>query len=99
MSARESRALLGLTAEAHGPLLALVAAVAEAQATGRPVPCSTNPDAWHADDRATRTEAATACTWCPARRPCGVYARSNGERWGVWAGVDHTEPRPKKRKP
>ncbi|MGW4124738.1 WhiB family transcriptional regulator [Nocardia sp. NPDC004711] len=42
--------------------------------------------------RATRRKAVTAalrvCLACPVRRQCAADALANGERYGIWGGVD-----------
>lgn len=65
------------------------------------VPCVVDPEPFTSDDRAERVEAAESCQWCPALEECRTYADAQGEKWHVWAGVDHTPTstnRPKEKK-
>jgi len=65
-------------------------------AHGRPTPCQgTNRDHWTSEDPDERAAAAEGCQWCPdaARVACLDAATAGRERWGVWAGLDHANPR------
>ena len=47
------------------------------------------PDGERQAERQARGEKARAvCAGCPVRRRCYEQARANGERWGIWGGVD-----------
>ncbi len=54
-------------------------------------------DYWTSDQQAEREQAACWCAGCPVLDECHAAAAANGERFGVWAGVDRTM-RPKHRK-
>ncbi len=47
---------------------------------------------WTSDDRDERAWAASVCTGlaCPVLEECRAAAEEQGEKWGVWAGVDRT---------
>ena len=53
-------------------------------------------DAWYAGhsqpDR--RAYAVTVCGRCPVQENCGEFAIETDQRFGIWAGVDLTEPLP-----
>lgn len=38
-------------------------------------------------------EARKVCERCPVRMPCLEYALANGERWGLWGGLNERERR------
>jgi WhiB family transcriptional regulator, redox-sensing transcriptional regulator len=47
------------------------------------------PDGERQAERQARGEKARAvCAGCPVRRRCFEQAVANGERWGIWGGVD-----------
>ena len=47
------------------------------------------PDGERQAERQERGEKARAvCSGCPVRRRCYEQALANGERWGIWGGVD-----------
>ena len=64
-------------------------------ATGPPVACRADPEAWVGETAADRTEAASACACCHAADACSRFALANREANGVWAGTDYT-PRPRR---
>jgi hypothetical protein len=39
-------------------------------------------------DTRTEAQALTVCAGCPVRAPCYAQAVENGERWGIWGGVN-----------
>jgi hypothetical protein len=39
-------------------------------------------------DTTAEAKAAAICAGCPVRTPCYARAVQNGERWGIWAGVN-----------
>lgn len=41
-----------------------------------------------AERQAHGEKARAVCAGCPVRRRCYEQARANGERWGIWGGVD-----------
>lgn len=45
---------------------------------------------WLSEDAAERALAATWCAGCPVLAECRDAAAANGERFGVWGGVDRT---------
>lgn len=54
-------------------------------------PCqSTDADLWFADKQAQRALACQLCEQCPIQQACSDYATTSRQRWGVWAGTDHT---------
>lgn len=53
--------------------------------------------AWVSEDRDERSLAALACMPCPLLEVCGEAADSTKERFGVWAGVDRTQPAGKRK--
>ena len=38
-------------------------------------------------------EARAVCGACPVREPCGRYAASNSERFGIWGGLSKSDRR------
>ena len=47
------------------------------------------PEAERERDRQAReAKARSVCAGCPARAACYAAAVANGERWGIWGGVD-----------
>ena len=49
-------------------------------------------------ERTARVAAAVAiCHGCPVQAACYAAAEANGERWGIWGGVDFTRPRRQRR--
>lgn len=61
-----------------------------------PPPCRKNPDLHYPEGtgawRAKQAAAAKAvCATCPVRHPCLQYALNNGERFGIWGGLDEEE--------
>lgn len=65
--------------------------LAELTATTPGLPCrTTDPDLFHSNYARNRRRAAGLCGPCPIRLACQTYALQNGERWGVWGGVDFT---------
>lgn len=89
MSRLES-ALVGIRPEVIGAWLALHAALSHMEDDGRRPVCTTRPDDWYDPRLAVRVEAADACTWCPAKRPCLVFGEANVETYGVFGGRDFT---------
>ncbi|PRY06091.1 WhiB family transcriptional regulator [Kineococcus rhizosphaerae] len=51
-------------------------------------PCQADPELWFSERRADRVRASFRCRDCPLLAPCRAYARSAGERAGVWGGID-----------
>ena len=55
-----------------------------------------SPDGERRPDRPQRVAAAAAiCARCPVADKCLAEAKSRGEKWGVWGGVELEEPRPR----
>ncbi len=54
-------------------------------------------DRWTSDDATQRAWAAAVCVGlsCQLLEECGLAADEQGERFGVWAGVDRTVVTPK----
>jgi hypothetical protein len=59
------------------------------------VPCESAPTAWYPEDipdsdhrRAVTRLAKAMCQQCPIMEQCFTYAISNGERYGIWGGVE-----------
>lgn len=59
------------------------------------VECEKNPTAWFPEDipdpdqrRAVTRLAKAICQQCPLIEQCFTYAISNGERHGIWGGVE-----------
>ena len=49
-------------------------------------------------ERQARVAAAVAiCHDCPVQARCYAAAEANGERWGIWGGVDFSQPRKQRR--
>lgn len=90
--------LLGIPPEAAPAWVSLTCALDRlAEQGGRPV-CATRPDQWSADARASaRSDAAEACTYCPALHPCAAFADAADERHGVWGGIDRARRPAKER--
>ncbi|HOA57786.1 MAG TPA: WhiB family transcriptional regulator [Dermatophilaceae bacterium] len=76
----------------------LAFALARLLANGSRPPCADGSGAWTSDDRDERALAARLCRPCPILTECGAAADSTKERFGVWAGVDRTQPTSSKRK-
>ena len=56
------------------------------------------PDDERPADRETRVAQAVAvCHGCPVQAACYAAAVANGERWGIWGGVDFTQFRRQRR--
>jgi hypothetical protein len=53
---------------------------------------------WLSEDAHERKRAVRWCAGCPVLVPCREAAESQGERWGVWGGLDFTR-RPGKKQP
>jgi hypothetical protein len=52
-----------------------------------------------ADREAREAKAKGICAGCPVRAQCYAVALANGERWGIWGGVDvEALPRPARRR-
>lgn len=47
-------------------------------------------DYWLSEDPAERALAATWCGGCPVLTECRDAATANGEKFGVWGGIDQT---------
>ena len=94
---RPPAALLGIGPEAAPAWLSLCAALDRLTEAGRTPVCAAQPDQWSADaGAAARRDAAEACSYCPARRPCAAFADVADERFGVWGGTDRAlRPRPR----
>jgi WhiB family redox-sensing transcriptional regulator len=59
------------------------------------VACEKAPTAWFPEDipdpdqrRAVTRLAKAICNQCPLLEQCFTYAISNGERYGIWGGVE-----------
>ena len=76
----------------------LAFALGRVLANGSRPPCADGSGAWTSDDRDERALAARLCRPCPILTECGAAADSTKERFGVWAGVDRTQPTSSKRK-
>jgi len=76
----------------------LAFALARVLAIGSRPPCGDGSGAWVSDDRDERAMAARLCARCPLIVECAEAADSTKERFGVWAGVDRTQPASNKRK-
>ena len=76
----------------------LAFALARLLANGSRPPCADGSGAWTSDDHDERALAARLCRPCPILTECGAAADSTKERFGVWAGVDRTQPTSSKRK-
>ena len=50
-----------------------------------------------ADREARAVRAVAVCHGCPVQAACYAAAATNGERWGIWGGVDFTQPRKRRR--
>lgn len=74
----------------------LTAALRDLAADGGRPPCWRDPEQWFHDSRGERARAAEECATCPVLEPCDDAANETREKWGVWAGVDHT-PKPKRK--
>lgn len=55
--------------------------------------CSADPDSWFEPPTSAVVE---ACRRCDARAACIEFAVANDERFGIWAGVDFTDPHRRK---
>ena len=67
----------------------LTAALLTLAARGQSPPCTAD-DRWLSEDQDERATAARLCAGCPVLEPCRMAAAAQGERFGVWAGVDRT---------
>jgi hypothetical protein len=67
----------------------LILAVEAALDDGLSVPCHDRSE-WLSEDAEERAEAATACSWCPAKSRCAALAAAMRPEFGVWAGRDRT---------
>lgn len=77
-----------MTPSPHDRLaLALAGLLAEGE---RPPCCGSG--AWVSEDRDERAVAARLCARCSLIAECAAAADSTKERFGVWAGVDRTQP-------
>lgn len=47
------------------------------------------------EDPEERARAARRCAGCPVLELCGASADEQGEKYGVWAGIDRTTTRAK----
>ena len=65
---------------------------------GRWTPCA-GRDEWTSERRADREQAAKECGPCPIFYVCAATADDPDIRWGVWAGVDRGERKPRRTKP
>lgn len=52
-------------------------------------PCASKPDLWFAVNVNDRRAARHRCAPCPLLHLC--WEAGQGERWGVWGGIDRTE--------
>jgi hypothetical protein len=50
-------------------------------------------------DTRTQAQAAAICAGCPVRAPCYAQAMQNGERWGIWGGVNFAMTRARRAGP
>lgn len=72
-------------------------ALAALLAEGTRPPCCDGSGAWVSEDRDERAMAARACMPCALLSACREAADSTSERFGVWAGVDRTQPAGKRK--
>ena len=80
---------LGIQEAAIPTWLALALALDQLEAGGRLTPCRADPEPFFSVRRVDREEAAAACLLgCPVLQLCARFADLNGERWGVYGGVD-----------
>lgn len=70
------------------PPEALTAALGHLLEQGQRPPCAGGGDVWLSDDLDERSQAAHACDGCPLLAPCDAVGQ--GEKFGVWAGIDRT---------
>jgi hypothetical protein len=54
-------------------------------------PCQSNPNLFFSDADRGRQEAKKICGTCPVRARCFDQAREDGEKFGVWGGVDFSK--------
>lgn len=70
-----------------GNVLDQLAALTRRPPWMRDAACQEYPDVdFHARDPATVSRALSICAGCLVRLECSIYARDNGERFGVWGG-------------
>lgn len=73
--------------EAPSLLAVLGSEIAEAEESGRDLPCRVeDPELWFADDPADLELAKVYCRECPVRAACLAGALDRQEPWGVWGG-------------
>jgi hypothetical protein len=54
-------------------------------------PCQRNPDLFFADSDRGKQEAKKICATCGVRDRCFNQAKEDGEKFGVWGGVDFSK--------
>ncbi|MGF7124067.1 WhiB family transcriptional regulator [Rhodococcus sp. BE178] len=54
-----------------------------------------DPELWFPDikERLAQAQAKAICAACPVRAACGEWADESRQRFGIWAGVDYSNPR------
>ncbi len=65
---------------------------------GQHTPCA-DRDEWTSERRADREQAAAMCHACPIITTCHAAAVNEGHKFGVWAGVDRGDRKPRRTKP
>lgn len=50
--------------------------------------CREDPEAWFSEEPEEIAKAIATCGRCRVQTWCDLWARRNGERVGVWAGID-----------
>jgi len=70
----------------------LTGALLDLAARGQRPPCGEfgAAELWTSDDYRERRLAVAWCEPCPIKAECHAAAEANGEKWGVWAGIDRT---------
>ena len=69
----------------------LVDGLAELAQAGHIAPCVGRPE-WTSDDPDDRADAAEGCAWCPMAGPCLAAGAASRSVWGVWGGLDLSDP-------
>ena len=87
----KTAAILGIPPAAMPAWIDLCNVLDRMRDNGRVPVCTQRPDDWADDAKVrARSDAAEACTHCPALAACEAYATAAGERHHVWAGVDRS---------